>query len=154
MDKKKNLVSGEAVVTATTANEMKNLVVSFNEMMREQIRDDFDTAVITLEDIVEEEGQEDKSIDHFSVDFDFGCDYEDKWKEFALKQVKVEPFVAIEFYRNNRDMFINDDAMEEYVRELAEEFNVDDISSFYKQECKIYKDNPYYGEDVEDEEVD
>ena len=45
-------VSGEAAVTATTVEEMKKLVESFNEMMKEQMRDEFDTAVITLNDIV------------------------------------------------------------------------------------------------------
>ena len=61
----------------------------------------------------------------------------------------MEPSVAIEFHRGNRDLFINDDAMEEYVRSLADEYGVDDISSFYKQACKIYKDNPYYDDNVD-----
>ena len=126
-------VSGEGVVTATTTNEMKNLVKSFNEMIKEQVRDEFDTAVITLNDIVEQEGEENKCVDFFSIDFDFGCDYEAEWRKFVWEQIKMEPSVAIEFHRGNRDLFINDDAMEEYVRSLADEYGVDDISSFYKQ---------------------
>ena len=143
-------VSGEGVVTATTTNEMKKLVKSFNEMIKEQVRDEFDTAVITLNDIVEQEGEEDKCVDFFSIDFDFGCDYEAEWRKFVWEQIKMEPSVAIEFHRGNRDLFINDDAMEEYVRSLADEYGVDDISSFYKQACKIYKDNPYYDEEMAD----
>lgn len=141
-------VSGEGVVTATTTNEMKKLVKSFNEMMKEQVRDEFDTAVITLNDIVKQEGEENKYVDFFSVDFVFGYDYVAMWREFVWEQVKMEPSVAIEFHRGNKDIFINDDAMEEYVRSLADEYGVDDISSFYKQACKIYKDNPYYDEEM------
>lgn len=142
-------VSGEGAVTAATANEMKNLVKSFNEKIKEQVRDEFDTAVITLNDIVEQEGEENKCVDFFSIDFDFGCDYEAEWRKFVWEQIKMEPSVAIEFHRRNRDLFINDDAMEEYVRSLADEYGVDDISSFYKQACKIYKDNPYYDDNVD-----
>lgn len=149
MNKHNYSVSGEGAVTAATANEMKNLVKSFNEMIKEQVRDEFDTAVITLNDIVEQEGEENKCVDFFSIDFDFGCDYEAEWRKFVWEQIKMEPSVAIEFYRKNADMFIDNDAMEEYVQELADEYGVDDISSFYKQACKIYKDNPYYDDNVD-----
>lgn len=144
----KNSVSGEGAVTAATANEMKNLVKSFNEMIKEQVREDFDTAVITLNDIVEQEGEENKCVDFFSVDFDFGYDCETKWREFVCEQVKVEASVAFEFYRKNADMFIDNDAMEAYVRDLADEYGVDDISSFSTQACTIYMDNPYYDEEI------
>lgn len=148
MNKHNYSVSGEGAVTAATANEMKNLVKSFNEKIKEQVRDEFDTAVITLNDIVEQEGEENKCVDFFSIDFDFGCDYEAEWRKFVWEQIKMEPSVAIEFHRRNRDLFINDDAMREYVQSLADEYGVDDISSFYKQACKIYKDNPYYDEEI------
>jgi hypothetical protein len=141
--------TGVTTALANTANEMKELVKSFNEKMRKQVSDEFDTAVITLNDIVEQEGEENKCVDFFSVDFVFGYDYEAKWMEFVCKQAKVEASVAIEFYRKNADMFIDNDAMEEYVRSLADEYGVDDISSFYKQACKIYKDNPYYDDNVD-----
>ena len=143
------MLTGSTTALANTANEMKNLVKSFNEMIKEQVREDFDTAVITLDDIVEQEGEEDKCVDFFSIDFDFGCDYEAEWRKFVWEQIQMEPSVAIEFHRGNRDLFINDDAMEEYVRSLADEYGVDDISSFYKQACKIYKDNPYYDDNVD-----
>lgn len=143
------MLTGSTTALANTANEMKNLVKSFNEKIKEQVREDFDTAVITLDDIVEQEGEEDKCVDFFSIDFDFGCDYEAEWRKFVWEQIKMEPSVAIEFHRGNRDLFINDDAMEEYVRSLADEYGVDDISSFYKQACKIYKDNPYYDDNVD-----
>ena len=143
------MLTGSTTALANTANEMKNLVKSFNEKIKEQVREDFDTAVITLDDIVEQEGEVDKCVDFFSIDFDFGCDYEAEWRKFVWEQIKMEPSVAIEFHRGNRDLFINDDAMEEYVRSLADEYSVDDISSFYKQACKIYKDNPYYDDNVD-----
>ena len=143
------MLTGSTTALANTAYEMKNLVKSFNEMIKEQVRDEFDTAVITLDDIVEQEGEKDKCVDFFCIDFDFGCDYEAEWRKFVCKQAKVEASVAIEFYRKNADMFIDNDAMEEYVQELADEYGVDDISSFYKQACKIYKDNPYYDDNVD-----
>ena len=86
-------------------------------------------------------------MDLFSVDFDIRYDYEEEWRKFAWEQGKVEASVAIEFYKENKEIFINGDIMEEYVRELADETGVDDISSFYMQKCKIYMDNPYFDED-------
>ena len=142
------MLTGSTTALANTANEMKNLVKSFNEMIKEQVREDFDTAVITLDDIVEQEGEEDKCVDFFSIDFDFGYDCETKWREFVCEQVKVEASVAIEFYRKNADMFIDNDAMEAYVRDLADEYGVDDISSFSTQACTIYMDNPYYDDEI------
>jgi hypothetical protein len=142
-------VSGEAAVTATTVEEMKKLAESFNEMMKEQIRDEFDTAVITLNDIVEQEGKEDKLVDHFSLGFEFLYDYEEEWRKFALEQGKMEPSIAIEFYRQNGDIFINDEVMEEYIQELADEYGVDD-TAFFTQGVKIYMENPYYDQGLSD----
>ena len=142
-------VSGEVAVTATTVEEMKKLVESFNEMMKEQMRDEFDTAVITLNDIVEQEGKEDKLVDHFSLGFEFLYDYEEEWRKFALEQGKMEPSIAIEFYRQNGDIFINDEVMEEYIQELADEYGVDD-TAFFTQGVKIYMENPYYDEGLSD----
>lgn len=126
-------------------NEMKNLVESFNEMMKERVREEFDTAVITLNDIVEQEAKEDKLIDHFSIGFDLLYDYEEEWRRFVCEQGKMEPSIAIEFYRQNGDMFINDEVMEEYILELADEYGVDD-TAFFTQGVKIYMENPYYDE--------
>ena len=114
-------------------NEMKNLVESFNEMMKERVREEFDTAVITLNDIVEQEAKEDKLIDHFSIGFDLLYDYEEEWRRFVCEQGKMEPSIAIEFYRQNGDMFINDEVMEEYILELADEYGVDDTAFFTSQ---------------------
>ena len=139
MNKHNYSVSGEGAVTAATANEMKNLVKSFNEMIKEQVRDEFDTAVITLNDIVEQEGEENKCVDFFSIDFDFGCDYEAEWRKFVWEQIKMEPSVAIEFHRGNRDLFINDDAMEEYVRSLADEYGVDDYHHFISRRARYIR---------------
>ena len=131
------------VVAGENAIEMKKLVKSFNEMIKEQVSDEFDTAVITLMDIVEEEGKEDKSSDFFSISFDLVSDYEEEWRKYACEHGKVEPSVAIEFYRQNGDMFINDGVMGEFIQELADEYSVDD-AVFLTQECKIYMDNPCY----------
>ena len=154
--KKQNLVCGKGVVAATTANEMKNLVKSFNEMMKEQVREDFEDAVITLEDVIAEEGEEDTSVYYFSMFFDFGYDYEEEWRQFAWEQGKVESSVAIEFYRENAKEFINEDVMGEFVEELFDDYSdyYDiDQNEFNSTDCKVCMYNPYYDgdEDIERE---
>ena len=151
--KKVNLVSGEGVVATTAANEMKQLVKQFNEIMKEKVRGEFDTAVITLEDVIAEEGEEDKSVYYFSTVFDFGYDYEDEWKKFAWEQGKVELSVAIEFYRENAKEFINEDAMSEYVDKLFEDYSDIDQNSFNSTDCKVCMYNPYYDGNEEVERV-
>ena len=156
MSKKENLVSGEGVVAATAANEMKNLVKSFNEMMKEKVRGEFNTAVITLEDVIAEEGEEDKSVYYFSTVFDFGYDYEEEWRKFAWEQGKVELSVAIEFYRENAKEFINEDAMSEYVDKLFDDYSdcYDiDKNGFNSTDCKVCMYNPYYDGNEEVERV-
>lgn len=154
--KKQNLVCGEGVVAATTVNEMKNLVKSFNEMIMEQVRDNFEDTVINLEDIIAEEGEEDKSVYYFSSVFDFGYDYEEEWRKFAWEQGKVELSVAIEFYRENAKEFINEDAMSKYVDKLVSDYSdyYDiDQNEFNSTGCKVCMYNPYYDgdEDIERE---
>ena len=129
--------------------EMKKLVEPFNEMMKEQVRKKFNDAVGYLVEQIRCNGQKDKGISLYSTTLEYQSDYLYEWRKFAWEQGKVESTVAIEFYRNNVDMFINYDAMDDYVEELADEYGVDDISSFYKQACKIYKDNPYYDDNVD-----
>jgi hypothetical protein len=151
-----NSVSGEAAVIATTVNEMENLVKSFNEMMKEQVRDDFEDAVITLEDVIAEEGEEDTSVYYFSMFFDFGYDYEEEWRKFAWEQGKVELSVAVEFYRENVKKFINEDTMSKYVDKLFDDYSdyYDiDQNSFNNTDCKVCMFNPYYDgyEDIERE---
>ena len=141
-----NSVSGEDVVNATTVNEMEKLVKSFNEMMKEQVRNDFEDAVNTLKESIEEQGQEDTSSEYISLVFDFWYDYEEEWKKFALEQGKVEPSVAIEFYRENEEMFITERKMFDYVYELIDEYDVEYLNSTDDSNVKICVDNPYFEE--------
>ena len=141
-----NSVSGEDVVIATTVNEMEKLVKSFNEMMKEQVRNDFEDAVNTLKESIEEQGQEDTSSEYISLVFDFWYDYEEEWKKFALEQGKVEPSVAIEFYRENEEMFITERKMFDYVYELIDEYDVEYLNSTDDSNVKICVDNPYFEE--------
>ena len=110
--------------------EMKKLVEPFNEMMKEQVRKRFNDAVSYLVEQIECEGQEDKGVSLCSTTFDYQSDYLYEWRKFAWEQGNVETSVAIEFYRNNVDMFINYDAMDDYVEELADEYGVDDVAFF------------------------
>ena len=141
-------VSGE-VATATTANEMNNLIESFNAKMKEQVRKKFNDTVRFLEEQIRCEGQEDKSVSLYSATLEYQSDYLYEWRKFAWEQGKVESSVAIEFYRNNVDMFINVDTMDDYVEELADEYGVDDATLFIQGGCRIYMENPYYDDNVD-----
>jgi hypothetical protein len=126
--------------------EMKKLVEPFNEMMKEQVRKKFNDAVGYLVEQIRCNGQKDKGISLYSTTLEYQSDYLYEWRKFAWEQGNVESSVAIEFYRNNVDMFINYDAMDDYVEELADEYGVDDVALFIQGGCRIYMGNPYYEE--------
>lgn len=94
--------------------EMMKLVESFNKTMKEQVGKKFHDSVRYLVEQIKSNGQKDKSVYIFSTTLDYQSDYLYEWKKFAWEQGKVEPSVAIEFYRKNVDMFINYDAMDDY----------------------------------------
>ena len=151
LNTKNNSVIGEAAVAATTANEMKKLVKSFNEMMKEQVKISFEATIHSLEDIVEEKGEENKGIYYFYSVFDFGYYYDEEWSKFAWKKGKVETSVALDFYVENEKEFINEDDMREYVETLFDEFseNYDiDKNAFNSNDCDICMFNPYYDDDM------
>ena len=127
---------------------MKKLVEPFNEMMKEQVRKRFNDAVSYLVEQIECEGQENKSVSLYSTTLEYQSDYLYEWRKFAWEQGKVESTVAIDFYRNNVDMFINYDAMDDYVEELADEYGVDDVAFFIQGGCRIYTENPYYEDGI------
>ena len=132
---------------------MKKLVEPFNEMMKEQVRKKFNDTVGYLVEQIRCNGQKDKGISLYSTTLEYQSDYLYEWRKFAWEQGNVESSVAIEFYRNNVDMFINYDAMDDYVEELADEYGVDDVALFIQGGCRIYMGNPYY-EEGEDELID
>ena len=142
-------VSGETAVTATTAEDMKNLVESFNEMMKKRARDDFEESVYNLE-VRAQDAEECKWLRRFSDVFDFGYDYESEWIEFAWKQGKVGESVAIDYYRENRRKFITDRKMSNYVGKLIDGYGLN-IRYFDYKRCKVsvYMDNPFYDEEVD-----
>ena len=152
LNTKNNSVIGEAAVAATTANEMKKLVKSFNEMMKEQVRGNFEDTVMSLEDIVAEKGEENKGIYYFYSVFDFGYYYDEEWSKFAWEKGKVETSVALDFYVENEKEFINEDDMREYVETLFDEFSEYydiDKNCLNSIDCKVCMYNPYYEEDAE-----
>lgn len=126
---------------------MTKLVEQFNEMMKGQVRKKFNDAVNYLEEKIRCVGQKDKGVSLCSTTFDYQSDYLYEWRKFAWEQGNVEASVAIEFYRNNVDMFINYDAVDDYAQELAYEYGVD-IAFFTQGGCRIYMENPYYDKDV------
>ena len=151
LNTKNNSVIGEATVAATTANEMKKLVKSFNEMMKEQVKISFEATIHSLEDIVEEKGEENKGIYYFYSVLDFGYDYDVEWCKFAMEKVKVASSIAFDFYLENKKEFINEDAMREYVETLFDEFSEYydiDKNAFNSNDCDICMFNPYYDDDM------
>ena len=118
--------------------EMTKLVESFNKTMKEQVRKKFHDAVRYLVEQIKSDGQKDKNVYIFSTTLDYQSDYLYEWRKFAWEQGKVEPSIAIEFYRKNVDMFINYDAMDDYTQELADESGVDDVAFFTQGGCRIY----------------
>ena len=68
-------------------------------------------------------------------------------KTFEEEVLQAEGYVLVDFYG---DGCVPCQALMPHVHALADEYGVDDISSFYKQACKIYKDNPYYDEEIAD----
>ena len=149
---KNNSVCDEAAVIATTTNEMKKLVKSFNEMMKEQVKGSFEATIHSLEDIVAEEGEENQATYYFSSVLDFGYDYDVEWCKFAMEKVKVASSVALDFYDENEKEFINEDAMREYVETLFDEFSEYydiDKNCLNSIDCKVCMYNPYYDEDAE-----
>jgi hypothetical protein len=129
--------SPDAATGSTTA--MNKLVQSFNEMMKEKVRKDFEGHIASTE----ESGIYLEDLDIVSCDFNYGFDYEYKWREFVWEQDKVQPSVAVEFYRDNGDMFIDMDAMYEYVEKLADEYGVG-LDDHCVGQCLIWVENPYY----------
>lgn len=129
--------SPDAATGSTTA--MNKLVQSFNEMMKEKVRKDFEGHIASTE----EAGIYDEELDYVCCSFDYGFDYEYEWREFAWEQDKVQPSVAVEFYRDNGEMFIDMDAMYEYVEKLADEYGVG-LDDHCGGQCLIWVKNPYY----------
>ena len=137
----------DAATGSTTA--MNKLVQSFNEMMKEKVRKDFEGHIASTE----EAGIYDEELDYVCCSFDYGFDYEYEWREFAWEQDKVQPSVAVEFYRDNGEMFIDMDAMYEYVEKLADEYGVG-LDDHCGGQCLICVENPYYVSSVDMKEID
>ena len=135
-------ICGGAVVTATIANEMKELVESFNEMMKEKAKADFNSTIEIIEDFLIEHGEERGYM--IGERFEYRYDYEDLWQNWVLGKKKVEPFVAIDYYRINRKKFIDEKDMSKYLDELAKEHHVV-VEDNDNGERWIYMKNPYYG---------
>ena len=135
-------VCGGSVVTTTTANEMKELVESFNEMMKEKARADFNSTIETIEDFLIEHGEEVGCM--IGERFEYKYDYEDLWQNWVCGKKKVEPSAAIDYYRINSKKFINEEDMSKYLDELAKEHHVV-IDDDDNGERWIYMKNPYSG---------
>ena len=62
------MLTGSSTALANTANEMRKLVKSFNEMMKEQVREDFVYKINSLKDEIATYGEENIHKKYFSTD--------------------------------------------------------------------------------------
>ena len=115
--------------------------------MRDNVREDFESHIEGIKEI----GVYDEDMDYVDGDFEyhFDCDY--VWCNYAKEQLRMEHHEAMNFYKEYKDEFITIDDMEEYVENLADEFDagLDDHSDGH---CLIYVKNPYY-ESIDDVKV-
>lgn len=124
--------------------EMKNLVESFNEMMKEKVREKFSSLIDGYKRFLDESGNNAWIYnDYTEGEFIYDYDYENIWVEFAGEQDGVQPLDAINYYRENREKFINDDELGRYVKQLSYECDVE-AYCFRVGECSISVKNPFY----------
>ncbi|MBR5897962.1 MAG: hypothetical protein IKZ14_00660 [Muribaculaceae bacterium] len=145
MSEVKNLVSGEEQVAATTTTQMEILVEPFNDIMKEKVREDFIHTIGSIEDFIMAYGEERGCM--LGEKFECEYDYEDLWQNWICGKEKVEPSVAINYYRENRTKFINEKDMSKYLEELAKEYRV--VIENDGGGCFICMKNPYSGGCIE-----
>lgn len=128
--------------------EAKEKVEEFNEWMRDNVREDFESHIEGIAD----SGVYDEDMEDVEGDFEYHFDCESVWCNYAKEQLRMEHYEAMDFYKEHKDEFITIDDMEEYVDELADEFDagLDDHSCGH---CLIYVKNPYY-ESIDDVEAE
>lgn len=114
-------------------------IEEFNEWMRGNVRQDFESHI---EDI-KECGVYFEDMDYVFGVFEYNFDCDNVWCNYAKEQLRMEHYEAMDFYKEYKDEFITMDDMDEYVEDLADEFDagLDDHSCGH---CLIYVKNPYY----------
>ena len=141
--------SAQTATGLTNAKEMKKLVKSFNEMMKEQVREDFVSKVISIkeETAIYDERKRHRSIFTESLNEHLNdTQYRTRWMNLALKEhTGISYSDAATFYDENKKLFITERKMQNYVKKLADEHGVKLSLSKYKPVISI--ENPYYDED-------
>lgn len=119
--------------------EAKEKIEEFNEWMRDNMRDDFESHI----EGIKECGVYFEDMDYVEGDFEYNFDCDNVWCNYAKEQLRMEHYEAMDFYKEYEDEFITIDDMDEYVEDLADEFDagLDDHSCGH---CLIYVKNPYY----------
>ena len=119
--------------------EAKEKVEEFNEWMRDNVRENFESHIESIKEF----GVYDEDMEYVDGDFEYHFDCEYVWCNYAQEQLRMEHHDAMDFYKEYKDEFITIDDMEEYVENLADEFDagLDDHSCGH---CLIYVKNPYY----------
>lgn len=129
--------------------EAKEKIEEFNEWMRDNMRDDFESHI----EGIKECGVYFEDMDYVEGDFEYNFDCDNVWCNYAKEQLRMEHYEAMDFYKVYEDEFITIDDMDEYVEDLADEFDagLDDHSCGH---CLIYVKNPYYinPDNVDDEQ--
>ena len=135
--------------THSEIREAKENIEEFNEWMRGNVRDDFESHI----EGIKECGVYFEDMDYVEGDFEYNFDCDNVWCNYAKEQLRMEYYEAMDFYKEYKDEFITIDDMDEYVEDLADEFDagLDDHSCGH---CLIYVKNPYHinPDNVDDEQ--
>ena len=119
-------------------------VEMFNEYMKEKVGEKFENTIESIKWY----NDFDSDSENICGGFEYDLDYEREWVEYItnVDDLDISRDYAYEFYRENREWFIDADDMCEYVYDLADEFNVgvDDNSC---GECLVWVKNPNYVSD-------
>ena len=141
------MLTGSSTALANTANEMKKLVKSFNEMMKEQVREDFVYKINSLKDEIATYGEENIHQKYFSTDLMrifYDYDYRHKWEGFVQRNHSNNSgYNVANFYDENKRIFITEKKMVTYIKKLASEYGVE-TSRYNGCKIKIMMYNPYY----------
>lgn len=141
------MLTGSSTALANTANEMKKLVKSFNEMMKEQVREDFVYKINSLKDEIATYGEENIHKKYFSTNLMrifYDYDYRHKWEVFVQRNhPNNSGYNVANFYDENKRIFITEKKMVTYIKKLASEYGVETCRyNGCKIEIMMY--NPYY----------
>lgn len=133
----------DVVVEENDDVDMENLVLGacgFNEYMEGKLVEDFEEFVDGLKEFVEENGV--ILNEECWGNFDYEYDIEQEWVDFA-DGFGISADVAYKFYRENREIFIDEDDLNQWVYGFEDTYGVG-IEDNCCGSCMVWVKNPNY----------